>query len=168
MDSSMGCAWRSSVAEVATVCESLHLQPISEACEASARFIVVAMQESSCSRPPTPMIRPRRRQLGPAGLHHHRQLWVPDCDGSGRGWWWSRCPPTPPELDPVEPLWSSLKGVELANLAGEGPRRGHRGGRAVPCDAWRLPGGRSDSNVTGNGANFLSIDGDVAFSVQSG
>ena len=25
-----------------------------------------------------------------------------------------------PELNPVEPLWSSLKGVELANLAGEG------------------------------------------------
>ena len=24
-----------------------------------------------------------------------------------------------PELNPVEPLWSSLKGVELANLAGE-------------------------------------------------
>ena len=24
-----------------------------------------------------------------------------------------------PELNPVEPLWSSLKGVELANLAGD-------------------------------------------------
>jgi transposase len=24
-----------------------------------------------------------------------------------------------PELNPVEPLWSSLKGTELANLAGE-------------------------------------------------
>jgi transposase len=24
-----------------------------------------------------------------------------------------------PELNPVEPLWSSLKGAELANLAGE-------------------------------------------------
>jgi hypothetical protein len=24
-----------------------------------------------------------------------------------------------PELNPVEPLWSSLKGLELANLAGE-------------------------------------------------
>jgi hypothetical protein len=25
-----------------------------------------------------------------------------------------------PELNPVEPLWANLKGVELANLAGEG------------------------------------------------
>jgi len=37
---------------------------------------------------------------------------------SGSGWWWSRYPPTP-ELNPVEPLWSNLKGVELANLAGD-------------------------------------------------
>ncbi|MGH3144109.1 MAG: transposase [Gaiellales bacterium] len=43
---------------------------------------------------------------------------------------WLRCqrswlvveplPAYAPELNPVEPLWSSLKGVELANLAGEG------------------------------------------------
>ena len=45
--------------------------------------------------------------------------WGPGCDGSGPGWWWSGCPATPPELNPVEPLWSSLKGVELANLAGD-------------------------------------------------
>jgi hypothetical protein len=44
---------------------------------------------------------------------------VPGCGGSGPGWWWSRCPATPPELNPVEPLWASLKGVELANLAGD-------------------------------------------------
>jgi transposase len=41
------------------------------------------------------------------------------CAASGPGWWSSRYPPTPPELNPVEPLWSSLKGVELANLAGD-------------------------------------------------
>jgi hypothetical protein len=28
-----------------------------------------------------------------------------------------------PELNPAEPLWSSLKGVELANLAGDPSRR---------------------------------------------
>jgi hypothetical protein len=27
--------------------------------------------------------------------------------------------PHAPDLNPVEPLWSNLKGVELANLAGE-------------------------------------------------
>jgi hypothetical protein len=36
---------------------------------------------------------------------------------SGPGWWSSGCPPTPPDLNPVEGLWSSLKAVELANLA---------------------------------------------------
>ena len=30
-----------------------------------------------------------------------------------------RLPGYAPELNPVEPLWSSLKGVELANLAGD-------------------------------------------------
>ena len=40
------------------------------------------------------------------------------CAASGPGWWWSRCPATP-DLNPVEGLWSSLKGVELANLAGD-------------------------------------------------
>jgi hypothetical protein len=43
---------------------------------------------------------------------------VPGWPASGPGWWWSRCPATP-ELNPVEALWSNLKGVELANLAGE-------------------------------------------------
>jgi hypothetical protein len=39
--------------------------------------------------------------------------------GSGPGWWWSHCPLTPPELNPVEPLWASLKGLEFVNLAGD-------------------------------------------------
>ena len=43
---------------------------------------------------------------------------VPGLGGSGPGWWWSRCPATP-ELNPVEPLWASLNGTELANLAGD-------------------------------------------------
>jgi hypothetical protein len=43
---------------------------------------------------------------------------VPGLGGSGPGWWWSRCPATP-ELNPVEPLWASLKGTGLANLAGD-------------------------------------------------
>jgi hypothetical protein len=43
---------------------------------------------------------------------------APGCAASGPGSWWSRCPPTP-ELNPIEPLWASLKGVELANLAGD-------------------------------------------------
>ena len=34
------------------------------------------------------------------------------------GWWSSACPPRPPELNPTEGLWSSLKAVELANLCG--------------------------------------------------
>jgi hypothetical protein len=41
--------------------------------------------------------------------------WVPN----GPGWWWNHCPPTPPSAKAVEPLWSNLKGVELANLAGD-------------------------------------------------
>jgi transposase len=39
-----------------------------------------------------------------------------------RQWSWLVVEPLPayaPELNPVEPLWSSLKGVELANLAGD-------------------------------------------------
>ena len=43
---------------------------------------------------------------------------VPGLGGSGPGWWWSRWPATP-ELNPVEPLWASLKGTGLANLAGD-------------------------------------------------
>jgi hypothetical protein len=31
----------------------------------------------------------------------------------------SGCRPTPPELNPVEGLWANLKGVELANFAGD-------------------------------------------------
>jgi transposase len=54
------------------------------------------------------------------GLPAHRsrlmQAWL------GRQRSWLVVEPLPayaPELNPVEPLWSSLKGVELANLAGE-------------------------------------------------
>jgi hypothetical protein len=47
-----------------------------------------------------------RSQAMGAWLRRHRS-----------GWWWSHCPPT--RLNPVEPLWASLKGVELANLAGD-------------------------------------------------
>ena len=43
---------------------------------------------------------------------------VPGLGGSGPGWWWSRCPATP-ELNPVGPLWASLKGTGLANLVGD-------------------------------------------------
>ena len=41
----------------------------------------------------------------------------------GRQRSWLAVEPLPayaPELNPVEAVWSSLKGVELANLAGEG------------------------------------------------
>ena len=40
----------------------------------------------------------------------------------GRQWSWLVVEPLPgyaPDLNPVEALWSSLKGVELANLAGD-------------------------------------------------
>jgi hypothetical protein len=53
------------------------------------------------------------------GLAAHRgklmRAWL---GGSGPGWWWSRWPATP-ELNPVGPLWASLNGTELANLAGD-------------------------------------------------
>jgi hypothetical protein len=45
--------------------------------------------------------------------------WAPGCAASGTGWWWSHCPATPPNSKAVEPLWSNLKGVELANLAAD-------------------------------------------------
>jgi hypothetical protein len=38
---------------------------------------------------------------------------------SGTGWWWSHCPVTHLTSKAVEALWSSLKGMELANLAGD-------------------------------------------------
>ena len=44
---------------------------------------------------------------------------MPGCAASGPGWWWSHCPALRPTSKAVEALWSSLKGVELANLAGE-------------------------------------------------
>jgi DDE superfamily endonuclease len=45
--------------------------------------------------------------------------WVPGCAGSGPGWVVEPLPAYAPELNAVEPLWSSLKGMELANLAGD-------------------------------------------------
>jgi hypothetical protein len=45
---------------------------------------------------------------------------APGLGGSGPGWWWGRCPATP-ELNPVGPLWASLKGTRWANLAGDTP-----------------------------------------------
>jgi hypothetical protein len=39
---------------------------------------------------------------------------APGLPRNATGWWSSACPP---ELNPVEGLWSSLKAVELANLA---------------------------------------------------
>ena len=50
---------------------------------------------------------------------HPARRWVPGCAASGPGWWWSHCPAMRPTSKAVEALWSSLKGVELANLAGE-------------------------------------------------
>jgi transposase len=53
----------------------------------------------------------------PAHRSHAMRAWL------GRQRSWLVVEPLPgyaPELNPVEPLWASLKGVELANLAGEG------------------------------------------------
>jgi transposase len=52
----------------------------------------------------------------PAHRSHAMRAWL-GCQRS-----WLVVEPLPgyaPELNPVEPLWASLKGVELANLAGE-------------------------------------------------
>ena len=52
----------------------------------------------------------------PAHRSHAMHSWL------GRQRSWLVVEPLPayaPELNPVEPLWSSLKGVELANLAGD-------------------------------------------------
>jgi putative transposase len=52
----------------------------------------------------------------PAHRSHAMRAWL------GRQRSWLVVAPLPgyaPELNPVEPLWASLKGVELANLAGE-------------------------------------------------
>ena len=38
---------------------------------------------------------------------------------SEAGWWWSACPATPAELNPVEGVWANLKGQELANYAAD-------------------------------------------------
>ena len=66
------------------------------------------------------------------GLPAHRsramRAWLTT---SGPGWSSSACPPTRPELNPVEGLWSSLKNVELANLTSptlaEVIQQAHRG-----------------------------------------
>ena len=44
---------------------------------------------------------------------------MPGCAVSGPGWSWSRCPATRLTSEAVGALWFSLKGVELANLAGD-------------------------------------------------
>ena len=52
----------------------------------------------------------------PAHRSHAMRAWL---RRQRPGWWWSHCPATPPNSNPVEALWSNLKGVELANLAGD-------------------------------------------------
>jgi transposase len=53
----------------------------------------------------------------PAHRSHAMRAWL----GRQRSWLVvERLPAYAPELNPVEALWASLKGVELANLAGEG------------------------------------------------
>jgi transposase len=52
----------------------------------------------------------------PAHCSHAMRAWL------GRQRSWLVVEPLPayaPELNPVEPLWSSLKGMELANLAAD-------------------------------------------------
>jgi transposase len=52
----------------------------------------------------------------PAHRSHKMRAWL------GRQRSWLVVAPLPgyaPELNPVEPLWASLKGTELANLAGD-------------------------------------------------
>jgi transposase len=54
------------------------------------------------------------------GLLAHRSRRMRAWLGCQRSWLVVEpLPAYAPELNPVEPLWSSLKGVELANLAGD-------------------------------------------------
>jgi putative transposase len=54
------------------------------------------------------------------GLPAHRSLAMAAWLRRQRSWLVvERLPGHAPELNPVEALWSSLKGVELANLAGD-------------------------------------------------
>jgi transposase len=54
------------------------------------------------------------------GLPAHRSNKMQACIASQRDWLVvERLPAYAPDLNPVEALWSSLKGVELANLAGD-------------------------------------------------
>jgi transposase len=54
------------------------------------------------------------------GLPAHRSLAMAAWLGRQRSWLVvQRLPGYAPELNPVEALWSNLKGVELANLAGD-------------------------------------------------
>ena len=54
------------------------------------------------------------------GLPAHRSKMMRAWLGRQRSWLVVEpLPGYAPELNPVEPLWSSLKGVELANLAGD-------------------------------------------------
>jgi hypothetical protein len=77
------------------------------------------------------------------GLPAHRSQAMGARLGRQRSWLVVEpLPAYAPELNPVEPLWSSLKGVELANLAGDTPGGGHRGGRAWhPADPGHPPSG---------------------------
>ena len=54
------------------------------------------------------------------GLPAHRSRVMGAWLGRQRSWWVVEpLPGYAPELNPVEGLWASLKGMELANLAGE-------------------------------------------------
>ena len=54
----------------------------------------------------------------PAHRSHAMRAWL----GRQRSWLVvEQLPAYAPELNPVEPLWSNLKGVELATLAGDSP-----------------------------------------------
>jgi transposase len=62
----------------------------------------------------------RRRTLLWDGLPAHRSLAMAAWLRRQRSWLVvERLPGYAPELNPVEALWSNLKGVELANLAGD-------------------------------------------------
>jgi hypothetical protein len=66
------------------------------------------------------------------GLAAHRGKLLRAWLGRQRSWLVVEpLPGYPAELNPVEPLWASLKGTGLANLAGDTPGGDHRGGRVA-------------------------------------
>jgi hypothetical protein len=72
----------------------------------------------------------QKATLGWDGLPAHRSKLIHTWLRRRRSWLVVEpLPAYAPELNPVEPPWARLKGLELANLAGQ-PRRRHRGGRA--------------------------------------